>query len=62
MDGILIKIAIASGERPDKPEHGQMSNLQLDEEIWQKMEVCWSLQPSDRPTATALKAFMQIRA
>lgn len=43
--------ALTSGNLPTRPERDPATELdQIDDEMWELMNLCWALKPQDRPT------------
>ncbi|KAF9453397.1 kinase-like protein [Macrolepiota fuliginosa MF-IS2] len=58
---ITVMFKVVSRQRLSKPPAGVFITLELTDEMWDLMHLCWALNPDDRPTAEGvLETFQDI--
>lgn len=45
---------IQRGKRPSRPSHDMCRTRGLNDEMWDLIEICWTTDPSDRPSASEI--------
>jgi serine/threonine protein kinase len=53
-----VVLAVTQGRRPQRPSHDLCQIRGLDDEIWDLIENCWASIPSERPSASQIKAHL----
>ena len=47
----IVPVVVNQGRRPLRPSHDICLRRGLDNDMWNLMEACWQMEPSNRPTA-----------